>query len=157
MADEDEVDAPEWDELITLAKLLRDANPKPKRYRGEKGKALRKLDELEEFIQRRDATPDERVRRGVELWELNKTILGVGPFCWRDRRRPRGAKSKATKTEIDDQILKRAIDSKSLQGSLGAVLRLIVEEFIANGSLRQLPVESHIKRLRRLARRMGLA
>ncbi|WGJ14149.1 hypothetical protein QEV83_16070 [Methylocapsa sp. D3K7] len=157
MVDEDDVDAPEWDELSTLAKLLRDKNPKPERYRGEKGNALCELDKLEEFIQRRDATPAERVRVGVQLWQLNKTILGVGPFCWRDRRRPRGAKGKATYTEIDDQILKRAINSKPLKGSLGAALRPLVEEVMDKGSLRRLPVESHIKRLRTLAKRRGLA
>ena len=140
MEDED-VEAPTFEELETLAGLLRDANPR-KRLKGPKGEALRELSEIEAQIADRSASPAERVRLSNRLWALNGTSfdanpgpLGAGPFAWRANRRPKGAPTRWVNRPLDEELIQRAKELLPSKLTYGAALRMAVEEAQETGGL----------------------
>jgi hypothetical protein len=171
--EDEDIDAPAFDDLKFRARLLRDANPKPLRHRGKKGDALRELAEIEAHLERGGLSARERIEIEVQLDRLNGSFgvrgrghavcsyfgegpLGAGPFDWRGERRPQGSQNVANNAYLDDKILEQAVTVTPLKGSLGAALRQLVEECLANGRLPKRPAETHIQRLRRIwLRRMG--
>jgi hypothetical protein len=79
---DDDVDARSWEDLAFQAKGLRDFEPNQRRrQRGSMGNALKKLAELEAEISRRQGSAEDRIRIGIELWELNKKLGGLS-FPW---------------------------------------------------------------------------
>jgi len=167
---DEEMGAPTVDALKYRAGLLREANPRI-RHRGQKGDALRQLTEIERSLDEGSLSPRERAEVDTALDRLAGGFgvragghavcsycgpgpLGADPFAWRNRGRPDGSKGYAN---LDGQILIEARKIEAEKGSLGAALRQIIKEYIADGRLpKSNAAETHIQRLRRLVKRMGL-
>ncbi len=76
--------------------------------------------------------------------------LGTGQF-FRKSERPLGAKGTAIDLELDYEILQHAKkNARDKRITLGAALRVPVNEHMAEGRLPKRNTESHIQRLRRL-------
>jgi hypothetical protein len=127
MREDDDSGAPAIDDLKFRAGLLRAANPKPRRHRGEKGKALRELAEIEERLQKSGLSPQELIEIEVRLdglsggfavrekspivcCQFGGSPLGPGPFDWRRDGRPQGATSTRSTANLDFEILIKAIE-----------------------------------------------
>ena len=159
--DDEDIDAPDWDDLEFFAKLLRDAHSGKKRLRGAKGAALRKLANLEDEIAARAGRKVDRAHLWQELWTLNGTSreegpLGPGQFAWRSRGRPSGSQMEIH-LDKDLELIERACTYLQAAGSVGAALRRVIEEErSANRLVYPQTTEAIIRRLRRKANRLKL-